>query len=120
LDGCLTPFAWNIAVLLTYSASDFTQPAVRLFLDNAPRISPTNCFRSRPRSQDSADQRCSAADVKTAANCQSFDLLLPFDVRTFYGYNRPGVKSSEAVIENWWRQALMGGAKAHAIAPNIS
>jgi non-heme chloroperoxidase len=31
----------------------------------------------------------------------------------FYGYNRPGAKSSEAVIDNWWRQAMMGGAKAH-------
>jgi non-heme chloroperoxidase len=31
----------------------------------------------------------------------------------FYGYNRPGVKSSEAVIENWWRQGMMGGAKTH-------
>jgi non-heme chloroperoxidase len=31
----------------------------------------------------------------------------------FYGYNRPGAKPSEAVIENWWRQGMMGGAKAH-------
>jgi non-heme chloroperoxidase len=31
----------------------------------------------------------------------------------FYGYNRPGAKSSEAVIQNWWRQGMMGGAKAH-------
>src|SRR5580704_16804618 len=31
----------------------------------------------------------------------------------FYGYNRPGAKSSEAVIANWWRQGMMGGAKAH-------
>jgi non-heme chloroperoxidase len=31
----------------------------------------------------------------------------------FYGYNRPGVKASEAVIQNWWRQGMMGGAKAH-------
>ena len=31
----------------------------------------------------------------------------------FYGYNRPGVKPSEAVIDNWWRQGMMGGAKAH-------
>src|SRR3989441_8408746 len=31
----------------------------------------------------------------------------------FYGYNRPGAKSSESVIENWWRQGMMGGAKAH-------
>jgi non-heme chloroperoxidase len=31
----------------------------------------------------------------------------------FYGFNRPGAKSSEAIIENWWRQGMMGGAKAH-------
>jgi non-heme chloroperoxidase len=31
----------------------------------------------------------------------------------FYGFNRPGVKPSEAVIQNWWRQGMMGGAKAH-------
>ena len=31
----------------------------------------------------------------------------------FYGFNRPGAKSSEAVIENWWRHGMMGGAKAH-------
>src|SRR4029077_2715762 len=30
----------------------------------------------------------------------------------FYGYNRPGAKVSQGVIENWWRQAMMGGAKA--------
>jgi non-heme chloroperoxidase len=31
----------------------------------------------------------------------------------FYGYNRPGAKSSEAVIQNWWRQGMTGSAKAH-------
>jgi non-heme chloroperoxidase len=31
----------------------------------------------------------------------------------FYGYNRGGAQPSEAVIENWWRQGMMGGAKAH-------
>ncbi|MGC2775679.1 MAG: alpha/beta hydrolase [Bradyrhizobium sp.] len=31
----------------------------------------------------------------------------------FYGYNRPGAKPSEAVIQNWWRQGMMGSAKAH-------
>ena len=31
----------------------------------------------------------------------------------FYGYNRPRAKASEAVIQNWWRQGMMGGAKAH-------
>ena len=31
----------------------------------------------------------------------------------FYGFNRPGVEPKEAIIENWWRQGMMGGAKAH-------
>jgi non-heme chloroperoxidase len=31
----------------------------------------------------------------------------------FYGYNRPGSKTSQGVIDNWWRQGMMGGAKAH-------
>ena len=31
----------------------------------------------------------------------------------FYGYNRPGATPSEAVIANWWRQGMAGGAKAH-------
>jgi non-heme chloroperoxidase len=31
----------------------------------------------------------------------------------FYGFNRPGVQSSQAIIDNWWRQGMMGGAKAH-------
>jgi non-heme chloroperoxidase len=31
----------------------------------------------------------------------------------FYGFNRPGVKALEGVIENWWRQGMMGAAKAH-------
>jgi non-heme chloroperoxidase len=31
----------------------------------------------------------------------------------FYGFNRPGAKVDEGVIDNWWRQGMMGGAKAH-------
>jgi non-heme chloroperoxidase len=31
----------------------------------------------------------------------------------FYGFNRPGAEPSEAIIQNWWRQGMMGGAKAH-------
>ena len=30
----------------------------------------------------------------------------------FYGFNRPGAKVSEAIIDNWWRQGMNGGAKA--------
>jgi non-heme chloroperoxidase len=32
----------------------------------------------------------------------------------FYGYNRPGAKPAQGVIWNWWRQGMMGGAKAHS------
>ncbi|MBZ9799219.1 alpha/beta fold hydrolase [Mesorhizobium sp. ES1-4] len=31
----------------------------------------------------------------------------------FYGFNRPGAEVSQGVIDNWYRQGMMGGAKAH-------
>ncbi|MFL5336589.1 MAG: alpha/beta fold hydrolase, partial [Geminicoccaceae bacterium] len=31
----------------------------------------------------------------------------------FYGFNRTGVLPIQGVIDNWWRQGMMGGAKAH-------
>ena len=31
----------------------------------------------------------------------------------FFGFNRPGAKVSQGLIDNWWRQGMMGGAKAH-------
>ena len=30
----------------------------------------------------------------------------------FYGFNRPGAKASQGLIYHWWRQGMMGGAKA--------
>ena len=30
----------------------------------------------------------------------------------FYGFNRTGAKVSQGVIQNWWRQGMMGGALA--------
>src|SRR5271155_2616083 len=49
--------------------------------------------------------------AQLAANRSQFYRDLP--TGPFYGFNRPGVKASEAVIQNWWRQGMMGGAKAH-------
>ena len=49
--------------------------------------------------------------AQLAANRSVFYRDLP--AGPFYGFNRPGVESSEAIIENWWRQGMMGGAKAH-------
>ncbi|MBS1053409.1 alpha/beta fold hydrolase [Gluconobacter kondonii] len=31
----------------------------------------------------------------------------------FYGFNREGISPQEGVIQNWWRQGMMGSAKAH-------
>jgi non-heme chloroperoxidase len=31
----------------------------------------------------------------------------------FYGFNRPGAKVSQGIIQNWWRQGMRGGANAH-------
>ena len=45
------------------------------------------------------------------ANRAQFFLDIP--TGPFYGFNRPGAKASDGVIRNWWRQAMMGGAKAH-------
>jgi non-heme chloroperoxidase len=68
--------------------------------------------------------------VKTAANpgglpMEVFDALRrqlaanraqfyhDFAAGPFYSYNRPGAKVSESVVDNWWHQAMIGGAKAH-------
>src|SRR5262249_54095975 len=67
--------------------------------------------------------------VKTAANpgglpIEVFDGLrkalaenraqfyIDFASGPFYGFNRTGVKPIPGVIQNWWRQAMMGSAKA--------
>ncbi|KIX16156.1 MULTISPECIES: alpha/beta fold hydrolase [Alphaproteobacteria] len=31
----------------------------------------------------------------------------------FYGFNREGATVSQGLIQNWWRQGMAGGAKAH-------
>ena len=67
--------------------------------------------------QDGGQSRRPAEEVfdgfqaQLAANRAQF--YRDFAAGPFYGYNRPGAKPSEAVIQNWWRQGMMGGAKAH-------
>lgn len=36
-----------------------------------------------------------------------------FAAGPFYGFNRPGANVQPAVIDNWWRQGMMGSAQAH-------
>lgn len=49
-------------------------------------------------------------DALAANRAQMF-----IDVPTgpFYGFNRPGAKVSQGLIDNWWRQGMMGAANAH-------
>lgn len=49
--------------------------------------------------------------AQVATNRAQFYLDVP--TGPFYGYNRPGAKVSQGVIQNWWRQGMMGGIKAH-------
>lgn len=46
-----------------------------------------------------------------AANRAQFFLDVPSG--PFFGFNRPGAKVDQGVIWNWWRQGMMGSAKAH-------
>jgi non-heme chloroperoxidase len=48
---------------------------------------------------------------QVATNRSTFYRELP--ATAFYGFNRDGVEPNEAIIQNWWRQGMMGGAKAH-------
>jgi non-heme chloroperoxidase len=48
---------------------------------------------------------------QTAYNRAQFFLDVPSG--PFFGYNRPGAKVSQGNIQNWWRQGMMGGVKAH-------
>ena len=52
-------------------------------------------------------------DLRKALASNRAQFYVDFPSGPFYGYNRPGAKASQGVIENWWRQGMMGGAKAH-------
>ncbi len=49
--------------------------------------------------------------AQLAANRAQFYQDIP--AGPFYGYNRPGAQPLEGIVRNWWRQGMMGGAKAH-------
>ena len=46
-----------------------------------------------------------------AANRAQFYIDIP--AGPFYGFNREGAEVSQGLIDNWWRQGMAGGAKAH-------
>jgi non-heme chloroperoxidase len=48
--------------------------------------------------------------VQTATNRAQFYRDVPEG--PFYNFNKPGVKTIPGIVDNWWRQGMMGGAKA--------
>ncbi|GFE79964.1 chloroperoxidase [Steroidobacter agaridevorans] len=40
-------------------------------------------------------------------------LYIDIPAGPFYSFNRPGAKVLQGVIDNWWRQGMMGGIKPH-------
>jgi non-heme chloroperoxidase len=51
--------------------------------------------------------------LRAALAANRAEFYLQFASGPFYGFNRPNAKVSQAVIQNWWRQGMMGAAKAH-------
>jgi non-heme chloroperoxidase len=49
---------------------------------------------------------------RTSVAANRAQLYVDIPTGPFYGYNRPGATVSQGVIQNWWRQGMMGGIKA--------
>lgn len=52
-------------------------------------------------------------ELRAAQNANRSQFFHDLAAGPFYGFNRPGAKISQATILNWWRQGMMGAAKAH-------
>ena len=51
--------------------------------------------------------------LRTALAANRAEFYLEFASGPFYGFNRPNAKVSQGVTQNWWRQGMIGSAKAH-------
>ena len=51
-------------------------------------------------------------EIRTGTATQRPQFFQDFTL-AFYGYNREGAKVSQGIRDNWWRQGMMGGIKAH-------
>src|SRR5215472_11293390 len=96
------------------SADDW-DPQMLFFLSKGFRVIATD-RRGHGRSTQTGgghdmDHYADDLQAQFAANRAKFYYDLP--AGPFYGFNRPGVKTIEPIVWNWWRQGMMGGAKAH-------
>jgi len=51
--------------------------------------------------------------IRAALAANRAQFFRDFPSGPFYGFNRAGANVDEGVIDNWWRQGMIGGAKAH-------
>ncbi len=51
--------------------------------------------------------------IRASVLANRAQLYIDFPTGPFYGFNRPGAKISQGIIDNWYRQGMMGGIKAH-------
>ena len=51
--------------------------------------------------------------IRAALAANRAQLFLDLPAGPFYGFNRPDAKVSQGLIDNWWRQGMMGAANAH-------
>jgi non-heme chloroperoxidase len=52
-------------------------------------------------------------DLQVQVATNRAQLYHDFPAGPFYGFNRPGANVRQGIIDNWYRQGMMGGAKAH-------
>jgi len=52
-------------------------------------------------------------DIQQQLALRRVEFYRELPIGPFYGYNRPGSKPQQGTIDNWWRQGMMGGIKAH-------
>ncbi len=72
-------------------------PPVMVKSDKNPSGSPTSVFDG----------------LRSALAANRAQFFLDLASGPFYGFNRPDAKVIPATVQNWWRQGMMGGAKAH-------
>ncbi len=70
-----------------------------------------NMYRSKDNPSGQPPEWFEAIRAGVLGNRSEFYRFVPEN--PFYGYNRDGAKPSEAIIANWWRQGMAGGALAH-------
>jgi non-heme chloroperoxidase len=70
-----------------------------------------NMYRSEDNPSGQPPEWFEAIRAGVLGNRSQFFRFVPEN--PFYGYNLDGAEPSEAIIANWWRQGMAGGALAH-------